>query len=641
MCGVSGFVCKHGELESSTNTISRMIEIIKHRGPDDYGIVGLRIKEKKSKDLPLFTILDDGCDAMLGFTRLSVRDLSEMGHQPMRSPDGKVILSFNGEIYNSDQYRMELEKDNVRFKSRTDTEVVLYLYLKYGIRETASKLNGMFAICIIDMRINKLFLLRDRVGIKPLYYTVTEKKFAYSSEIKSFLMIDEFKPELSISGLRENFTFYKPKNNILLRNVYEVNPGEIIEFDLLSSIIRKYNYFDIEKYKRPIKSDISKEEYKIKLCDELVKCVNNQKVSDAKIGCQLSGGIDSSIVTYIAAGHNVASLKDSISIIFDGSERAYSEEKYMDIVNSTCDIDGHKKIIDEKFVIQNYERTLWHGDTVIGRPNSIGLLLLTKEAKKYVTVLLSGEGADELLGGYDMFTQAKEVEKLLRSKPTVEISSIRNQPEIIHSLAEYVVISQQKTNFSLCTKIMPDFNGQEFIDERIELYNSLTGSSFDKQIKYAMKTYLPELLLCQDKMSMANSIENRVPFLDNEFIECAFNTPEEYLIEYDESGKLQGKKVLKDFASQVFGKQFAFRRKMGFGLPYYRYFKSPIFTEYFYDVIVAGTRKRGILSAETLVDWYQNLEEKSWGECELFWKACSFEAWSQMFIDGRNYIEIG
>ena len=639
MCGISGYINRRGKKEYSTCEISDMMDLQIHRGPDDQGVVGIDIENQLSYELEKNMEYNWAMDGMFGFDRLSILDLSTNGHQPMRSSDGKVIVVFNGEIYNAFDYRQELILDGVKLRSNSDTEILLNLYLKYGIDRLLPMLNGMFGICICDLRKQMMYLIRDRVGIKPLYYTITENRFAFASEIKSFLGLGDFGRELNEAAFMENISFYKPLENILFKNVAQVAPGQMLAVQLSDFQIRKIVYWDVNKYERPAEKINDINYWKKKTERKLSESVNRQKISDARLGCQLSGGVDSSLITYFASQLDKNNLNDSISVIFDGEDAEYSEEKYIDCVSRKADINAHKTVIDHDFFLKNYERTLWHADTVVGRPNSVGLLLLTKEAKKYVTVLLSGEGADEVLGGYFMFTQGKEVLKKLQEKKTVWVETVRNQPEEIHDFAEYVVISQQKTNSGLCEQLLPQYDSKSLIEQRIQFYKDLQGTEFDRQIKYAVKTYLPELLICQDKMSMANSIENRVPFLDNEFIDFAFSIPEQYLVA-EKNGKYEGKLVLKEVCGDIFGEKFAYRRKMGFGLPYYKYFQHKRFREYFYDVILPGTRRRGIINSQTLESWYCNLKNKPWGETELFWKACSLEAWCQMFLEGRGIIEI-
>lgn len=219
MCGIVGFINTCKKNEKSTKEISEMIRLIKHRGSNDFGIVGVNLQDSSSVDLNFDDPLRCCADGFLGFARLSIQDLSLRGHQPMKSHDGKVIISFNGEIYNANEYKSFLMSKGIVFNSSSDTEVLLQMYLYFGIEQMPELLNGMFGISIVDLRINKLFLLRDRVGIKPLYYVVTPKRFAYSSEIKSFLALEDFERCLDEERLVENLTFFKPTNNILFKNL--------------------------------------------------------------------------------------------------------------------------------------------------------------------------------------------------------------------------------------------------------------------------------------------------------------------------------------------------------------------------------------------------------------------------------------
>lgn len=632
MCGIVGGIAKKnsGRLRDNSEIIN-MMQYQAHRGPDDQGIMGyllddgygIEIEGDKQKSYEL--------DGMIGFNRLSVQDLSANGHQPMCTDDKRVIICLNGEIYNTEIYKRELEQKGYLFKSTTDTEIILYLYLEYGMEDMLRKLNGMFAIVILDLRIKKAFIARDRLGIKPLYFMNEENAFWFASEMKSFLAVKTFNKELDDTNLSEHFMVFKPQHSTLFKHVNMIESGTYTVIELESYHITEKRYFDINSF---VRTNNGKESDLEELFFKHMKdCVERQKISDAKLGCQLSGGIDSSLVTYFAAGMKNGSLKDTISIIFDGEEEVFSEEQYADRVCELLNIQGHKEIINREYVINNIERAVWHADSIIGRPNSIGLNLLTEKARKYVTVLLSGEGADELFGGYAMFPMG---ELYMRKYPQASDEE----------KAEFAVSCQQKTDWIKAKRLYPELETDCIWKRRITDFQNLTGSFFDRQIKYALKSYLPELLLCQDKMSMANSIENRVPFLDNDMLEFAFNIPEEYLLyvnpeitEFkDISADTTGKLLLKKVSGKIFGKEFSYRRKMGFGLPYYRYFKDDSFKEYFYDCILSGIRKRGILNAKEVEDSYLRLGTTSWGDSELCWKSINFEIWCQLFLDERKYL---
>lgn len=638
MCGIVGIIRKPDKEKIRSNAeILRMMERQKHRGPDDNGIVGFRRDEKFFKDIPVDRISGCECDGLIGFNRLSIRDLSIMGHQPMKSEDSRVVISFNGEIYNAEEIKEKIIAKGYKFRGTSDTEVVLYAYLEFGIEKLLCMLNGMYAIAIVDLRLHKAFLFRDRFGIKPFYYTFTNTSFAWASEIKSFLEVSDFNRELNMQNLHEHFTFLKPYNSVLFESVKDIEPGTclILDIDIFEMKIKKY--FDVDEYVRPSSALYSMDEYMDRCEKILIDCIERQKISDAKVGCQLSGGIDSSLITYYAAKNGKNRLKDTISIIFDGEEKNYSEEPFVDFMLDKLEVEPHKRIINEEYFINNLERACYHVDSIIGRPNSIGLMLLSEHARKYVTVLLSGEGSDELSGGYAMF-------------PKGELYARENRTE--EELAKYAVCIQQKTDSDIVSALLPGYDESSLINKKVELFSSLNGSYFDKQIKYALKTYLLELLVCQDKVSMANSIENRVPFLDNEFVDFMFSVPKEYLIYISErirtledykdiSGEVTGKLLLKKLSEKNFGYDFSFRRKMGFGIPYYKYFKrNDIFKEYYYDSILPGIKQRGIIEAEQVENLYDKLGTSTYENNELFWKSINFEIWCQLFIDGRDYQRI-
>lgn len=639
MCGIVGLISKPGgRLVYSNIEIKRMMDRQKHRGPDDEGIIGFKRDDSVFFDISTEEENKCVCDGVAGFNRLSIRDLSKLGHQPMVSMEAGVSISFNGEIYNAEEIKQSLKMKGYRFKGRSDTEVILNAYIEYGVEKLLQMLNGMFAIVIVDLRLKMVFLMRDRFGIKPIYYTFTNNYFAWASEMKSFLEVPDFKRELDLESVNEHLTFLKPYNSILYRNVDIIEPGTYMTLNLLDFSTRKIKYYDVDLYERPACTERTLDDYMEECESLLIKCVEHQKVSDAKVGCQLSGGIDSTLITYFAANNGSNRLKDTISIIFDGKEKNYSEEAFVDWIGQKVAIETHKEIISEHYFIRNIEKACYHADSVLGRPNAIGLMLLAKKAKQYVTVLLSGEGADELSGGYAMFPKG---ELFLRTNPTEQ------------EKAEYAVCTQQKTDMCTVEKLLPNYMGNALLQNRREVFSSLNGTFFDKQIKYALKTYLPELLLCQDKVSMANSIENRVPFLDNEFVDFMFSVPKKHLLwiskqvqtldDYkDVSEDTTGKFLLKKVSEKNFGHEFAFRRKMGFGIPYYRYFKrSEIFRDYYYDCILPGIKKRGIIDSQAVEQLYDKLGTCGYENNELFWKAVNLEIWCQIFLDGRSYQKIG
>ncbi|MCK5766477.1 MAG: asparagine synthase (glutamine-hydrolyzing), partial [Bacteroidales bacterium] len=595
MCGITGYIKLKGNPVSSSHIIREMLRVQKHRGPDDSGIRAFSLKNSSSIELTVNEAvqIDGAYEAVLGFNRLSILDLSMNGHQPMASPDEKVLLTLNGEIYNAFDYKKELTEWGYKFKSTTDTEIVLALYLKYGFRGMINRLNGMFAIVIADMREGKLYIARDRFGIKPMYYISNSEILAFSSELKSFNYLDNFHFQLEENQLNEYLIFRNNLEGTLFKDIHSLKPGHYLTFTHSAGLI-KHRYFDVNQYTRETENDMSFDSVEKHLGNMLSKSVKSQLMSDVKLGCQLSGGIDSSLVTWFAKQNSNRGQFESVSIVF-GDPR-YNEEKYIDQVAEQLNISAHKFPLEASYYLDHIEKATWHFEAPVNHPNTIGIYLLSQRAKEYVTVLLSGEGADEVFGGYKWYYNIMYPFTSRRF-----LSEIKNNYAAPLSLIKYLdpvyrtISATAYMKIDLAKQLYNDFDNEKAFYGREHLYKSLNGSRFDRQVKYEMQTYLPDLLIRQDKMSMAHSIENRVPFLDNEVVEKSFNIPEKYLLQRkSKEGYNTEKYLLKKMTAGIFGNDFAFRDKMGFGIPLKQFFTNRYFSEYLLDVILPGIRERGI-----------------------------------------------
>lgn len=316
MCGFVGYINKNFE-PINPLMIKKMMQLQEHRGPDDNGLALFSLNNRTSasynkNDIKNFKISINNTkfNGGIGFNRLSVIDVSNNGHQPMSNKDKSIYIMFNGEIYNAFQLKKELIDLDYKFISKTDTEIILVLYEKYGLEYTLQILNGMFVICILDLRKNKIFLARDRFGIKPLYYINNENFFSFSSEIKSFLAIDNFKFQLNREHLSEYFIFkYLAPPNTLINEIKLLQPGEFIVFE--NNKINKETYYD---FQNNLEESLTEEKKLIELEKKLELSVNSQLMSDVNLGCQLSGGIDSSLITLFA--RNNKKKLDTFSILF-------------------------------------------------------------------------------------------------------------------------------------------------------------------------------------------------------------------------------------------------------------------------------------------------------------------------------------
>lgn len=634
MCGIAGYINTDNRPIESNAVIRNMLIAQKHRGPDDRGIMAFNLQQQTANEYghEQTQNIDEPFEGILGFNRLSILDLSKNGHQPMRSPDGKVILALNGEIYNAFDWKPELEVDGCKFKSTTDTEVVLYLYLKYGFQGMVEKLNGMFAIVVIDLRNSKLYVTRDRFGIKPMYYYSKNGLLAFSSELKSFYAVEGFKAELDENMLDEYLLFRNNLHNTLLKDVHCIEPGHYITYSHDNGM-QHTRYFDINKYNRNA-SNSSSIQYEIDQLQQVLKSsVAAQLMSDVKLGCQLSGGIDSTLVTWLAKEIKQDNLLESVSIVFDNKQ--FTEKPFIDTVTKELDIISHQFPLQPDFYFQQIEKATWHFEQPINHPNTIGIFLLAQKAKDYVTVLLSGEGADEVFGGYGRFYtvkypySSKQFWAGLKNAGTHAFKYIRHFSDSFNRAN----LNVAQMSISMATSLKKDFNYDTATVQRRAIFNSLTGSVFDKQVKYDIATYLPDLLTRQDKMSMAHSIENRVPFLDNNVVEHAFAIPENYLIKRKTiKSKNTEKYILKKICAEKFGDAFAFRDKMGFGIPIREFMKKPAFNSYIKDELLPGMKKRNLLNTEKIEHWINNIATISSPELDALWVVVSLEIWMKQFL---------
>ena len=630
MCGFTGYYYFDNKKETSNQVIRQMLSIQKHRGPDDSGIVGINTITKSFEHA---TVSEDvtfknESNLVFGFNRLSILDLSPMGHQPMVSPNEKVILMMNGEIYNAFDFKAELEQKGYTFKSTSDTEIVLHLYTEYGMEKMISLLNGMFALAIYDLELDTLFLARDRFGIKPLYILQEEGRLAFGSEMKSFKPLPNFKFEPDFSKLDEFLLFRNVINDTLFKNISNCIPGTYLS--IKDGIIKSHVFYELDKEgKHTIKHNDASDQ----LENALQKSVDSQMISDVKLGCQLSGGVDSSLASYYAVKSLNEGNLETISIIF--KDQRFSEEKYIDIVAEQLSLQAHKYEMDAKYYFEVLEKAIWHFEHPLNHPNTIGIYLLSQEAKKHVTVLLSGEGADECLAGYSRFTRALQFPYFKREF----FGGLKRNMNFAFTYLSYffnpnkrMVMETAFGSLATAHSLKANFKLKDAINDRVKLLKKLKGNINLRQRKYELLTYLPDLLMRQDKMSMAHSIENRVPFLDNNMVTTSLNIPSDLLVG-KHKGKSENKILLKDICASKFGESFAYRDKMGFGIPLHNFFSSAVFQEKWKTQVAPGIKKRELFELKELNSWVNNISKATPDQLDAIWLMLGFELWAQHYLD--------
>ena len=627
MCGFTGYFLGDNT-ERSSKTVLEMLSLQRHRGPDDSGILGINtsinsLEELDSKEPENFTSKPN---LVFGFNRLSILDLSQAGHQPMVHLESKVALMMNGEIYNAFDFKPELESKGFQFKGQSDTEVVLYLYLAYGLKGLLDRLNGMFALSIYDGKQQELYLVRDRMGIKPLYILKDKDHFAFSSEMKSFKALPKFKFELDESKLSEFFLFRNAINDTLFKNVCNITPGTYWKIDAQGKT-EIFTYYDIRDL------DDSKNRFgKQDLENALQSSVKRQMISDVKLGCQLSGGVDSSLVTAYASEISEKDSLESVSIVFD--EAIYTEKKYIDEVAEKYHLKSHQFTLNAQAYLNLLDEAVWHFEHPINHPNTIGIKLLSREAKKHVTVLLSGEGADESLAGYSRFLpDAQKLLSFSMLKKTIKNRShLSSFLSLMANSDSRYLLHTAYGGISTAAALFPKFSAKEAIKSRMGIWKGINSSLGIRKRKYELLSYLPDLLMRQDKMSMAHSIENRVPFLDNEMIDAAFRLSDNDLVKLRQ-GKWEGKWLLKDLCADIFTDKFTYRNKMGFGIPLKSFFGSDTFQERWNKEILPGIKKRELFNAKILKEWMQKPKQMNSEQLDSVWLMLSFEIWAQQYLD--------
>jgi len=521
MCGIAG------EINLSTNVVKRnfLLKKLSHRGPHHEAFI------KIDNNICFY------------HTRLKIIDLSDKSNQPMISYDKRYTISYNGELYNYVELRKKLEKFGFFFKTNGDTEVFLNGFIKFG-KNFFKIANGIFAVAIFDKKEKILYLARDFIGVKPLYYSLHKNNFFFASEIKAIINNISHK-KINKSVINE-FLFYKyvSGKDTLVKNVYKLDPGKAYSIDLKEKKIKLKSFTYYQFKESANKQNIQETTLNIKAL--LTKSVNLQLQSDANLGIQLSGGVDSTLVTEIASR-----IKKIKFLYFSGfGDYKKDEYKYANFVSKKLDLKFKKNILEKNFFFKNLNKAIYHLDEPLNHPHSLAIYQISKNAKKNVSVMLAGEGADEIFFGYERYLQIlKEKNKInfikngafLRTKKDIEIYSI--------------------------------FKNEEFGDPHVNRNKIYGNINIENElIKFQIfetKTHLQSLLLRSDKMMMANSIEARVPFLDINLFNYALNINDK--IKKNEEQKIILKKILSQFN---YPKNFISRKKIGYTIPFNKWLET-------------------------------------------------------------------
>ena len=549
--------------------LKAMNDTMYHRGPDDSGE---EIYE-----------MSGGWEVGFAQRRLSILDLSSLGHQPMHSEDQRISVVYNGEIYNYRELKEELA--DYPFRSNCDTEVIIAAYLKWGIR-CVERFNGMFAVALYDRKTQDIYLIRDRIGKKPLYYWYEEENLVFASELKPIMECPEFTGEVDRKVLsRYLFQQYINAPESIYRNVYKLEPGAVLKFS--HGQIKTWKYWDVKRvYHEARKNPVEDyHEAKAQLKELLKKSVKARMIADVPLGAFLSGGYDSSLVTAIAQECSDNPVK-TFSIGFH--EEKYNEAKYAKAVADYLGTEHRELYIDESDMFDLVESIPRYYDEPFADSSEIATMMVSKLAREHVTVALSGDGGDEFFCGYNIYSNVSQAQRL--DMLGAMVHGLCNLPGFKQLHAEErlpfrvrVIAgnreSESKTqfgagNYLVRAKAMVKMPQEE---EAIPIHY-LTESEYhvkDWQIRRMlldMDTYLPGDILCKvDRASMKYSLESRCPILDTDVMEFSYRIPHKY--KYAGGDK---KHILKDIAYDYIPKNLLDRPKVGFGVPLDKWLRGPL-----------------------------------------------------------------
>jgi len=550
MCGIAGIYSKTGIIEADIDLVKKMNDVQKHRGPDDEGLY-----------------FDKHC--ALGHRRLSIIDLSTDGRQPFISDDGRFQLVYNGEIYNYIEMRSELRQLGWQFRTKTDTEVLLKAYQQYG-KECLSRFNGMFAFVIYDSKHHSLFLARDRVGIKPLYYTIIDTTLYFASEIKVLHIIPSLKLSINYQALFDYLVFNRTDifDETFFNEITRIPKGHFGKFDANGLSVTQW--WDPEDYIKEINYKDNLEKITNTIEEILVSSVQLRMRSDVPVGSCLSGGLDSSILTGILFNHN--NVEDNYATFtssFPG--HPIDETKYIDVLNDKYAFKNYRTFPTAKGAYDTLKEFVYTNDEPTTNPSFYSQYEVMKLAKQHgVTVLLDGQGGDENFAGYHYF-HGFYLNGLLRKKRALKFGSelikiiVRKQDKLAYQTLLFQILPDSKKKQLLLKTlpyIHPDFF-YKYIDTS-RIYNDFfDADDLNTSLVRHFQYKLEHLLRMEDRNSMAFSLEARVPYLDYRLIEYVLGIPEDLKIRAGETKYLQKKAVGKYSIPEILNR----KDKIGFGTP--------------------------------------------------------------------------
>ena len=657
MCGIAGFLCsQNNSFLKNLKNLNQIKDVLSHRGPDDHGIW-------------------DNNDELVAFghTRLSIQDLSPAGHQPMSSFSKRYIMTYNGEIYNHLVLRKKLKSlsPNIVWRGKSDTETLLNSFDVWGIEKTLEMCSGMFSMAVWDLFSKELILIRDRFGEKPLYFGIVEKNFIFGSELKAFKKITNFNNEISRDSLNLFLRFaYVPSPKSIYKNIFKLPPGTILKInkDNLSKITNhnRNNYEKFKIYKWWNAKEIfnsksndlySNEENAINDTEELLtNSIKSQLISDVPVGTFLSGGIDSSLVSTLMQKKLSINTK-TFTIGFD--DKKYDESEYAKNIAKIIGTEHNELILNEKDALNIIPTLSKVYDEPFADSSQIPTILLSKFAKQQITVALTGDGGDELFGGYNRYVFLNNFWKNISILPyplrkifaqTIDLfplNFINNFKGIFNLLSgsKVTFFGDKVTKFSHKMKSIKNLdefflsslstfqepsnllvNSKDLSKDIFELKKNLNYFDYEALMMFIdSQTYLVDDILCKvDRAYMSTSLESRVTFLDKSVVNLDWRIPNNMKIK-----NIEGKWILKKILNKYVTRDYFDRPKMGFGIPLGNWLRGEL-REWAESLLnKKDLENEGYFNSDLVLKLWNEHQSKKRDWQSILWPILIFQLWKK------------
>ena len=633
MCGICGIYNFDRGIPADRAILETMNRQIIHRGPDDDGFyfsghIGLAMR------------------------RLSIVDL-QTGDQPMTNEDETVWLVYNGEIYNHEELRTQLNARGHHFRSRSDTETIVHLYEEYG-NDCVNHLHGMFAFALWDARKQRLFVARDRLGIKPLYYRIGRDHLLFGSEIKAILAHPAVRAEFNVAALPEYLAFgYLAGPRTLFQEIRKLPPGHTLEIDSAGKVTIR-QYWDLSPNEEGARE--SEQQGTEKYREMLEGAVKSHLMSDVPLGMFLSGGLDSSAIAALMTKLRREPI-ETFSVGYE--EEAFSELGYARAVSKHIGSNHHEVRVSFRNFFETLPKLIWHEDEPLVWPSSVSLYFVAQLARQHVKVVLTGEGSDETLAGYTRYAWTFWNAKL-------DSAYRKLTPAALRRSVRQAIANSPLVNATLRRKLQHSFLGRDgaswesfyfdnfycafsssaqeailsdaaahargaIYEDSLAFWKESRGNILQRLLYTDIKTYLVELLMKQDNMSMAASIESRVPFLDHRVVEYAIGIPRRFNVH-----GLSGKWILKSAVRDLLPADIVYRKKMGFPTPWRGWLEGSHLQDIEKLLMEPRSASRGLFKMENVRQLFSEHRERMHDHGDRIWRLLNLELWHRVFIDGDS-----